>query len=201
MFCTVSDVQNLLQVEIPADKIGSCERAIEEATSAIQNYTHQTISSVADDSLVIDGRGGTKLFLPELPVISVTSVAEDDVELTVSTQYKLGQYGVLHRIGNKWASGVQNIEIVYSHGYQTIPDDIVSVCTRASARIYQAGLLASELGGNPAIEGESIGDYSVSYSGAYGNTSSDGLMGVSSPRMLLLSEKDVLNRYRVVNQW
>jgi hypothetical protein len=199
MFCNVSDVQNLLQVEIPSEKISSLERAIEEATSAIQNYTHQTISYVADDVLVLDGRGGTRIFLPELPVVSITGVTENDVELTVSTQYKLGQYGVLHRIGNQWASGIQNIEITYSHGYQTIPDDIVSVCTRASARIYQAGLLASELGGNPAIEGESIGDYSVSYAGAYGATSSDGLMGVSSPRMLLLSEKDILNKYRVVN--
>jgi hypothetical protein len=45
----------------------------------------------------------------------------------------------------------------------------------------------------PGIESKSLGDFSVSY-GSGGDLS----MGVSGARMLLMSEKDVLDKYRYV---
>lgn len=199
MFCSIQDVQNLMQITISDDKLLSIERAIEEATAAIQNYTNQTLELVESDSVTFDGRGGNKLYLPQLPVVSVSSVTVDDVALVVTTDYKLGQHGILYRVGNWWTPGIQNITVVYSHGYATLPDDIVSVCARAAARIYQAGLSTADINGNPSIASIGLGDYNVSYQSSPANDG--GLLGVSAPRMLLLSEKNILYKYRVVNQW
>jgi len=200
-FCTKQDVENLLQIEISGDaKIASCARAIAEATEAIRNYCHQYIELVSDDEITLDCAGGSRLFLPELPVISVSSVVEDDETLTVDDDYKLGQYGILHRVDYDWEAGIQIVTITYTHGHATLPDDIVGVATRAAARSYQAGLKASETKGVPGVAAKSLGDYAVSFASEAGGGVGEGLMGVSGARMLLLSEKDILDLYRYVMQ-
>lgn len=197
MFCTISDLENLLHLSIPTEKIPSAEAAIAAATQAIKNYTCQTISQVVDDAITLDGNGKTRLFLPELPVTGITSVTVDGSSLVDGTDYKLGMYGVLYRLGGYvWTAGIANIEVVYSHGYASIPDDIVNVCARAAARAYQAGLRAEELGG-VAVQSLGLGDYQVAF-GAENH--GEGYAGVSGVRPLLLSEKDLLNRYRLVSQ-
>jgi hypothetical protein len=197
-FCTVEDVASLIQVAIPADKLASCERAIREASEVIRNYCKQTIEQTTGDVITLDcPEGRTRIFLPQLPVVSVASVVEDGETLTAGTEYQLGQYGILYRIGQCWKAGIQILTVTYSHGYATIPDDVIGVCTRAAARIYQAGLRAAETSGVPGVSGKQLGDFSVSYSGEQGGGAGDGgVMGVSAARMLLLSEKDILDNYR-----
>lgn len=201
-FCTVEDVEELLNITITgdADDVASCERAISAVTEAIKNYCQQEIEFVEDDELTLDCDGGDMLFLPELPVVSVSEVVEDDETLTVTDDYILGQYGILYRVGQDWLDGVQKITVTYSHGYSTIPDDIVDVATRSAARVYQAGLRAKEHDGMTGISSLSLGDYSVSYGSEHGGGVGEGVMGVSAARVLLLSEKDILNRYRYVKQ-
>ncbi len=195
-FCEVADLEAFLQIEIGAERRAAAERAIEEASAAIQNYCHQTLELVADDELTLDCSGGTKIFLPELPVVSVSEVIEDGETLTAGDDYKLGQHGILHRIGQNWASGVQIVTITYAHGYTTIPDDIVAVCVRAAARAYQAGLRAEELGGIPGVASTSLGDYSVAFGTETGG-GQEGVLGASAAPVLLRSEKAILNRYRI----
>jgi hypothetical protein len=199
-FCTIADMRAFLQIEIEDDD-ASALWAIEEATAAIQNYTHQAIEQVEDDEITLDvAAGQRRLFLPELPVTEVSEVVEDDETLTAGADedYQLGAHGILHRVGRDWAAGVQIVEVTYSHGYATIPDDIVAVCTRAASRAYQAGLRASEVDGVPGVNAYSLGDYSVTFGAEGGGGVSEGVMGASAARMLLLSEKDALNRYRYV---
>jgi len=45
-----------------------------------------------------------------------------------------------------------------------------------------------------------LGDYQVGYASEAGGGIGEGVMGVSAARMLLLSEKDILNRYRHIGQ-
>ena len=200
-FCTVADLEALLQIEITeAAQVASAARAIREATAAIRNYCHQHLELVTNETITLDsGPGtlcsGTRLFLPELPVQSVAEVVEDDEVLTPDDDYKLGQWGILHRVGRNWAAGVQLIEVTYSHGHATLPDDVIAVCARAAARAFQAGLKSADTGGVPGISATSLGDYSVSYAEP---AAAEGLLGASGSRMLLMSEKDVLNRYRYV---
>ncbi|MBN1248466.1 MAG: hypothetical protein JXC32_12460 [Anaerolineae bacterium] len=199
-FCTVADVANFLQIEIAADD-ASCLRAIAEATAAIKNHCHQEIELVSNETITLDCAGGTKLFLPELPVQSVAEVVEDDEILTVDDDYKLGQWGILHRVDDEWASGIQIIEITYTHGYATpLPDDVVSVCVRAASRAYQMGLKTAATDGIAGIQSLSLGDYAITYSAEATGGAGEGTMGASGARMLLMSEKDMLNKYRYVAQ-
>jgi hypothetical protein len=197
MFCAVSDIEQFLQITIPAANLASANRAIVEATAAIQNYCRQVIEAVANDTVTLDCSGGTRLFLPELPVTTVTSVTEDGDLLVEDDDYKVGQNGILHRLWGPWGYGTDRIQIVavvYSHGYATIPEDIVSVATRMAARAYQAGLRAAETGAVTGVTATSLGDYSVTYGGG---AAAEGVMGASAAPLLLQSEKEQLDKYRV----
>lgn len=194
-FAAISDVANFLQVSIStAEQTAAAKRALTEASQAIRNYCRQHLELVEDDEITLDCRGGSRLFLPQLPVLAITAVVEDGVTLTVDDDYKLGQHGVLHRIGAKWKKGVQIIQVTYSHGYAVLPDDIVAIATRAASRAYQSGLRAADDEATLGVQSKSLGDFSVQY-GA--ESVVEGVMGASAARLLLLSEKDVLNTYRL----
>jgi len=199
-FCTVTDIENFLQdwtIHTDAGKLASAQDAIKTATSAIKNYCHQEIEQ-SIETITLDCSGGYKLFLPELPVVSVATVIEDGVVLVVTDDYKLGQHGILHRVDDEWAEGIQIVEVTYTHGYATIPDDVVGVCTRAASRAYQAGLAAAAVGGVAGVSSVTLGDYSFSLGTGAGGGAGEGVMGASGARLLLLSEKDILNKYRYV---
>ena len=195
-FCTIADLEALLQVTVPAEKQTAATAAIVEARAAIQAYCEQQIELVEDDELTLDSNGGTRLLLPELPVLAVSAVVEDDEVLTVDDDYKVGQYGILYRIGARWAVGVQNVMVTYSHGHETIPQVIADVCARAAARRYQAGLRASESDAVPGVQAKSLGDFSVTFAGE-GGGAGEGTLGASAAPMLLRSEKESLDRFRV----
>jgi hypothetical protein len=170
-----------------------------EATAAIRNYCNQYLELVEDEEITFDSAGGARLFLPELPVIEVSQVVEDDETLVADDDYKLGQHGILHRLpaGRRWVKGVQIISITYSHGYETLPDDIIAVATRAAARGYQAGLRAADDEAVVGVQAKSLGDFSVTYGSEQGGGMAEGVMGASAARMLLMSEKDILDKYRI----
>lgn len=196
-FATIEDIEAFLQIEIATPtQIAAATRALTEVTAAIRNYCRQYIEYI-NDEITLDSAGGARLFLPELPVVSVDSVVEDGETLVVGDDYKLGQYGILYRVGRRWAAGVQIVTVTYSHGYSQIPDDIVAVATRAASRAYQAGLRASEDDAALGVASKSLGDYSVSYGSEQGGGAGEGQMGASGARTLLLSEKDLLDKYRV----
>lgn len=196
MFCSVQDLEQFLQIDIAAAKQDSAEAAITAVTAAIQNYCDQIISQVEDDALTLDCSGGTKLFLPELPVTAVSTVVEDDETLTVTDDYKLGQHGILHRIDDDWEEGIQIITVTYTHGHSTIPDDLVAICVRAAARAYQAGLRAEETDGIPGVSSKSLGDYAVTFGSEQSVGAGEAVLGASAAPLLLRSEKELLAKYR-----
>jgi len=192
---TVADVENILIRSITdADEIASVEFALATSSNAIRDYIEQYIEQVDDEAITLNGpTNSTTILLPEIPVISVASVTEDDELLVVDDDYKIDGDGVLHRVGARcWSQGIQNIEIVYSHGYATIPDTIVGVCARAASRLFQAGLRSQENEAIPGIASKSLGDFSVSYT----TEGAEGALGVSAAYILLMSEKLALDKYR-----
>jgi len=194
-FCAIADVSDFLQIEISdADKVASCQRAITEATAAIRNYCRQYIELVEDDEHTFDVRPARwNLLLPEVPVVEVSSVVEDGETLTADDDYQVDNSGQIWRVSRRWTAGIQIVVVTYTHGYETIPDDVIGVCTRAASRAYQAGLKAEDAAGVPGIASKALGDFSVSFTG----DGAEGVMGASAARMLLLSEKDVLDKYRM----
>ena len=192
-FCSIDDINTFLGTTILPDDAQAL-LAIDEATAVIQNYCNQKIEQVSDDTIQLDGTGSTKLFLPELPVVSITSVEVDGVLLD-PTYYALAENGVLWRKYGVWTVGARNIEIAYTHGYSAIPDDLRGVCYRSAARLYQAQMKAGKVDFVGDVKSVSVGDYSISFGGGSG-AAGEGQGDVSAARTLLMSEKDILNRYR-----
>jgi hypothetical protein len=195
-FCEIADLEAFLQVSIGTPN-ASAEAAIAAASAAIQNYTRQRIEQVASDVLTLTVEAHRSvILLPEQPVTAVASVVEDGTALTVGTDYRWTSAGLLVRQSRVWNSGWQEVVITYTHGYATIPDDLKGVCIRAAAREYQAGLRAAAAGGIAGIQSEQLPDYSVSFTPetASGQASS---LGASAAPILLPTEKQVLDRYRM----
>jgi len=192
-FCSVADVGTFLGATISAND-AQVLQAIKEVTAVIKNYCNQVIEQVQNDTIKLDGQLAMKLFLPELPVQSITSVKVAGEVLPV-TRYALAENGVLWYQHGVWPLGAQNIEVTYTHGYAAIPDDIKGVCYRAAARLYQAQLKAKRQDFVPGLSSVSVGDWSESYEGDKG-AAGESDKGVSAARALLMSEKEILNRYR-----
>jgi hypothetical protein len=195
-FCTTADLEALLQVAIT--RSDSAERAIEAATAAIQGYCRQQLVYVEDDELTLTASPSRSLLLlPELPVIDVSAVEEDGTGLTVSDDYTWTRDGLLYRFARFWNSGFQKIAVTYSHGHEVIPPMVREVCARSAARGYQAGLRASASQGVPGVQSQQIPDYSVAYTADTSPGSGGLMLGVSAPPLLLPSEREALNPYRV----
>ena len=192
-FCSVEDINTFLGTTITPDDAQAL-LAIEEATAVIKNYCNQEIEQVSDETILLDGTGSTKLFLPELPVVSITSVEVDGVLLDPN-YYALAENGVLWRKYSTWTLGACNIKIVYTHGYTSIPEDVRGVCYRSAARLFQAQLKAKRQDFMSGLQSVSVGDWSETYENA-GGSAGESDKGVSAARTLLMSEKDVLNEYR-----
>ncbi len=194
-FCSVADLEAFLQLKVPDEKRASAQRAVDAATAAIQGYCGQVLELVEGDEVTLDvGPGRTRLLLPELPVVAVLAVTEGGQALVEGVDYALGQHGMVHRIGRTWAAGVQAVKVVYTHGYATLPSDLVDVCVRAAARAYQAGLRVEAQQG-VSVQAESLGDHSVTYGAEAGGESM--VLGASGAPILLRTEKEALARYCV----
>ena len=201
-FCAIQDIENLLQVTVTAAQLAAANAAIADASAAIQNYCRQKLEYIVDELVTLDiAHSRYDLQLPELPVVSVKSVTEDGVLLTATTDYKLGQHGIIYRIGRQWATGVQIVTVEYTHGYlsdayTTYPNDLIDVCARAAARRFQAGLRAAGLNAVPGVQAEALGDYSITYQGE-ATSSGESMLGASGAPILLRSEKEILDKYRL----
>jgi len=195
-FCTESDLEAFLQVSIP-DGNASALAAITQASAAIQNYCRQRIEQVAADVLTLTVEPyRSALLLPEQPVTAVASVVEDGTTLVVGDDYRWTASGLLVRVTGPWRSGWQEVVVTYTHGYAVIPDDLKGVCVRAAARAYQAGLRAAAGGGIAGIASEQLPDYSVSFVPESAGPAASSL-GASAAPILLPSERQILDRYRV----
>ena len=83
-------------------------------------------------TMYLDGTGNKMLLIPHYPITSITSVHEDDILLTVGSDYDYVIYGdegqgYLWRVNGVWAEGVKNIKLTsLKAGYTlaTVPADL-----------------------------------------------------------------------------
>jgi hypothetical protein len=145
----VSELETLLQRSFTEPESDAALLALGIASDAIRTFTRQTLSVVTDDVYVADADGVFELWLPERPVLSVTSVTVDGVVVSPAS-YTWRQSG---RIRFPWGLGYlgqhgyfiggdRAASVVYSHGFEIIPGDI-----KRAALLIGAGLL-----GNPDSE-------------------------------------------------
>lgn len=148
------------------------------ANAAVRRACGWHVAPVITETLVLDGRGGTRLLLPSLRVSAVTRVLNDGVDVTARVRFSRSA-GVL-TLGSGWSTDVGSIEVTLEHGHpiEDVPDVaalIVTLTKRAAAA------------GAAAVAQQSVGSASVRYA-----VGADGAP-ISLP--LLASEKEILAPY------
>lgn len=177
----------------------AAELAIRRASGRVRAYTRQTLSFVADDIIEVPG-GDRTLRVPQRPLVvdaahllTVVEVGEfgaPDAALVEGTDFeRLGselirgrpyylrtrtQGWPWNRVLGVWAPKVR---LTYSHGYTTIPDDVVDVV------LELATVNVTNIEGHRS---ESIDDYTITYA-----TETVGGARLTS------DHKDALRGYRV----
>ncbi|MFF8485162.1 hypothetical protein [Streptomyces antibioticus] len=171
---TVDDLRDYLPgVTVPTR---SAELALRIASRVIRRHTRQTLTFVADETVVLEG-GGRTLALPQRPLVvdaahpltvleipDGTGIEVPAVEgrdfLRKGDELERGSplYAPTRTMGwpfnrplGVWAD---RVKVTYSHGYTEVPDDILGICLD----------LASATLSNPRrIRSESAGATSVTY--------------------------------------
>jgi hypothetical protein len=195
---SIADIETLFG-PIPIDDYPKVQRLIEWASAAVRRYCRQTISLMLEHEITIPSTGTIALVLPERPVIAVESVTvlmgpvdwheyapmgglEVRAGWATEGRFTWDAWGRLTRLdGLRWGSKFDPVEVVYSHGYDPIPGDIVGLV---------AGKVSSFLGAagsNPTgLKSLQTGAMSETYANAAGTASSLG------PGVLTEAEKEIL---------
>jgi hypothetical protein len=221
--CTLTDLENLIQVTIPAADLPAAEAAIATASAMIRTHTGQTLTLVRNDAVVLStARGGALLatfnpssggdwggggalyggavrsiWLPELPVIDVTAVSVHGTDLTTGDWGFEPDTGRLVRLWNTYGVGG------WPHGYQNLAVTyshgypvLPADIVNVCARVVARAYLA---GKRAALVGPHAreADYTPVYQG---ESISDvaGAYGPTSAPILTGHEREVLAKYRVV---
>ena len=139
------------------------------ADAAVKKATNRVFAS-ASYTERRDGNGREELRLQQYPVTALTSVKVDsnrefgaDTALDADEYDLDGDAGLVYRIGTVWPCGTRNIQVVYTAGYSTIPDDVVHAANIIVADWYTR---AKQLAGGQSqneLSGENLGEESQSY--------------------------------------
>lgn len=129
-FADVDDLAVLLGETFDATRTAQGELALELASTAIRAWTGQIIDLVEDDTIVVDGVWDADLVLPQRPVIEVTEL---NVDGTADTDWELVGSS-LRRTTGGWGGPAVSVEVTYTHGNESVPAAVRSVCLQAAAR-------------------------------------------------------------------
>lgn len=164
----------LLELENHLGRPFADEAEVKKATSVLdtvsgmaRRYCRQTFDYVEDDTIILLGTWDPELRLPQRPVTAVGPIAIDGTTLTADVGYVwLGDHRILRGprlTGDSdplpadmrhWGGPTAQIEVSYSHGYETLPPELKGIVLDIAARA-----ITSPAG----VVQESVGSYSVTY--------------------------------------
>ncbi len=139
-----------------------------DASAQIRRYCRRDFLLHTDESAILYGHDSI-ILLPQYPVQSVSSVVAigggmglPNVPIPWYTFDGVRKiridpgHGIINLPEIWWTSDLYpgTFEIVYSYGYETVPDDVVMVCANAALSVLTAPTMAA------GLIGETIGPYS-----------------------------------------
>lgn len=167
---SIQEMEELTGEEVPEQDRPRVLLALAQASSLIRRITGQTLSLVEQDHEVHDGSGSVLLSLDQLPVQQLHQVLLEGDEVPPEMirvepasgrlwfgygesrprpwVLPVGGWGRYFRLGGGWGWGRQSVEVVYDHGYDPLPADLVGVVLgfvgRALEGDSQVGPVVSE---------------------------------------------------------
>jgi hypothetical protein len=162
---SITDLEDRLGRSLTDDEARQAETLLRDASAKIRAYTRQTFDHVVDDVATLRPIG-TKLTLPQRPVLAVSSVAAisgyDGVPHVTLSGWQfdgidtIDVYGLSSVILNlpEWWSdldgGPGTYRVIYDHGYATTPDDIVAKACELVTRVLTSPSQAEGMGSERA---------------------------------------------------
>lgn len=124
---TVEELGYFLQQSL-AEYEAEAEQALALASAAVRNHCRRTFDYVEDDEITLPYR--QRLFVPNPPIVSISSVQVDGVEVS----YLRDASGAIYV-----ADGTDDstVTIIYTHGLESIPDEVKLVTLRLASRIFK----------------------------------------------------------------
>lgn len=187
MLATLDDLQARIGRTLDGDDAIRALAILDDATAAVRSYTGQTISEDTTTDRLQPRQG--LLRLPQRPVTAVSAVTNVDGDAVSYTWdhgsvVHLGGYG--YPLNSFEVEPFRNrrpyLDVTYTHGYATVPADIIAVVCQIAGRAYGRALE------DTGLQSESIAGYSYSL----GAAAAAGGLG------MLNDERAVLDRYRIV---
>lgn len=185
---TIDDVTNVLGRELTDAEAARVPTLLLNASAKVRSFTSQQISQSTSVARVrITARDG-HIRLPQYPVTAVASVTTVQSGIGLPFYWDglvlwgWGRYPQsnieLPLYNRAWRHGVV-VDVAYTHGYETVPDEIVAVVVQMAARAL--GTAPDESG----ITQETYSGYSYTL----------GAAAAAGPLGLLPAEKEVLADY------
>lgn len=133
---------------VPADD-AKLLQALAAASSRFRGAVRHHVSLVDGETITLDGNGRGSVLLPAAPVTAVEAVELDGQALTYRTDYEWSSDGFLRRVDGCWPNRLRCLTIVYSHGFDPIPEDVAEVVSDQARAGYtvRPGLTAMTVGG------------------------------------------------------
>lgn len=161
-YCSVTDLRDRgITIDMAAD--AEIEKSIRIATMFINLFCNRDFW-LRDKRYYLDGSGTNVLFLDDRPIISISELKADGIELA-SSEYKVyAEPGYIKLVGlypvpgknikGLFPKGEQNIEVYGQFGFEVIPDEVKEACILLSIDIL--GELKTEIKLTKTTTGSSI---------------------------------------------
>ncbi|MBZ6258862.1 mobile element protein [Streptomyces olivaceus] len=135
---------------VPADN-PKLLRALASASSRFRGQVRHYVSRVTGDTVRVDGTGRRSFLLPAAPVVELTSLELDGTALVEGAGFEWSEDGFVRRAGGclYWPDRLRCIQVVYSHGYDPVPEDISEVVIDQARSQYtvRPGIQTMQVGG------------------------------------------------------
>lgn len=149
---TVADLQDRLGRALDATETTRAGALLEGASARVRTYTGQQFEQSTTTNRLRVRNGSIRL--SQRPVTAVTTVKDTDGNVLTHTWHAGDRLDVADQLTGVW------LDVTYTHGYATIPDDIVEVVCQMVLRTFG---LPSESAG---ITQQAAGSFSYSVSAA-----------------------------------
>lgn len=182
---TIDDLTDRLGRDVTTLEALRLDRLLTDASAAVRSYTGQQFTEDETTDRIRVRRSMARL--PQRPVTEVDTVKDvdsNDVTFTwdgQETLYLDPYWGVAFEFTFvPRRVPLQLVDVTYTHGYASVPDDIIAVVCSMVGRAFG---VSPEMAGTTAL---SLGDASISY----------GAAGAAGGIGMLMDERAVLDRYR-----
>lgn len=137
--CAIADVKEFASITTGNDD-ALLTSLITNASALVNSLTNRNLMS-ASYTERFNGRGGSRQGLSNYPVTAVASVTVDGVSIPAATGQTdsgfLFDEHLVYLRGYVFCRGVQNVEITYTGGLESVPADLAQACIEIVATKYK----------------------------------------------------------------